>query len=413
MKGRPAPLFADAKGNFYDEPGWGALGSSGTQEVPLLPEDLIPLPPGSELMYLPGRLARGCNDEGCGDIGSRRRAVSAVLPVGYTRLFVPAYRCEPDAPVLPLYGYTAVAWYRGKVFAAARRTDDNAKWDPRRYNGKELKKLISAVKKELPENRLVDHLAHCSLSWHCCTAQNLFYRRWEAGIPTSPTCNADCIGCISLQPSECCPSPQTRISFSPTVEEVAAIGAYHLATAPEAIVSFGQGCEGEPALAADVIAPAVLEIRRRTKAGILNINTNAGYVDGIRQVTDAGMDSFRVSLISAGETLHRAYYRSNYTMEDVKASIRFMRSKKRVVSVNMLLFPGLNDQPDEVNAWIDFLKETGVEMVQLRNLNIDPDVLRNSLPAMNNGGIGIRNFITRMQEDVPGLRIGNFSHFQA
>lgn len=40
-------------------------------------------------------------------------------------------------------------------------------------------------------------------------------------------------------------------------KEIAQIGIYHLETAPDAIISFGQGCEGEPSLAVDNIVPAI------------------------------------------------------------------------------------------------------------------------------------------------------------
>ena len=338
--------------------------------------------------------------------------MAAILPVGYTRLLLPAYETLPGAPVLPLFGYTAVAWERGRIWAAAVRSDENSKWDPAKYNGKDLKRRIDAVRKDLPDNRLVEHLAHCSLTWHCCTAQNLFYRRWEAGIPTSPVCNANCLGCISLQPAECCPSPQSRIQFSPTVREVAEIAVYHLSTAPEAIISFGQGCEGEPALAAQTIAAAIREVRSKTGRGVLNINTNAGYTEGIRQIADAGIDSLRVSLISAREETHQAYYRSSYSLADVRASIQYAKQKGCHVSVNFLLFPGLNDQPAEIAAWREFLQETGVDMIQLRNLNIDPERLRAAVPFFTEAGLGIPTMVRMLQEALPRLKFGSFSHFR-
>ena len=404
-------LFADKRGEIFDAPGWGAVGQSGDRLVVCHKADMIPLPPGSELMFLPGRTAMGLQGRSMLSLPQGRQAVAAILPVGYTRLLLPAYETLPGAPALPLFGYTAVAWERDRIWAAAVRSDENAKWDPAKYNGKDLKRRIDKVHKDLPENRLVEHLAHCSLEWHCCTAQNLFYRRWEAGIPTSPVCNANCLGCISLQPAECCPSPQSRIQFSPTVREVAEIAVYHLSTAPEAIISFGQGCEGEPALAAATIAAAIREVRGKTDRGVLNINTNAGYTEGIRQIADAGIDSLRVSLISAKEETHQAYYRSSYSLADVRASIHYAKQKGCHVSVNFLLFPGLNDQPAEFAAWLDFLAETGVDMIQLRNLNIDPERLREAVPFFTESGLGIPAMVRTLREALPRLKFGSFSHF--
>ena len=405
-------VFADEQGEIYDAPGWGAAGQSWDTAVACKTTEWIPLPEGSELMYLPGRMAVGMKNNAPESLGRGKFAVAAILPVGHTRLLLPAFVKKPDAPILPLFGYTAVAWGRGRFYVAAVRSDETKKWDPAHFNGRDLPRRIARVRRDLPDNPLVEQLARCSLEWHCCTAQNLFYCRWEAGIPSSPDCNANCLGCISLQPAECCPSPQSRIHFTPRSDEIAAVAGYHLQSAPEAIISFGQGCEGEPALAASTLAEAIVEVRNRTKRGILNMNTNAGYIEGIRQVTDAGLDSLRVSLISAREETHQAYYRSSYTLEDVKASIRYAKAKGRHVSVNMLLFPGLNDQPEEVAAWKDFLPEVGVDMVQLRNLNLDPDELRAILPGISGAATGVGVLVQNLQEALPSLRFGSFSHFR-
>ena len=405
-------LFADERGEIFDAPDWSAVGVSGAEKRICEKSDMIPLPESSELMFLPARTAVGFRQGAMKKLGRNKFAVAATLPVGYTRLLLPAFEKQPGAPMLPLFGYAAVAWSRGKLWVAAMRSDETNKWNPALYNGKDLRRRIATVRKALPDNRLVDHLAHCSTEWHCCTAQNLFYQRWEAGIPSSPVCNANCLGCISLQPSECCPAPQSRISFRPTAAEVAAVAVYHLATAPEPIISFGQGCEGEPSLAADTIAAAIGQVRQKTDRGILNINTNAGYTEGIRQIVDAGIDSLRVSLISARESTHQAYYRSSYSLNDVRASIRYAKQKQRHVSVNMLLFPGVNDSPAEIAAWREFLQDTGVDMIQLRNLNMDPDELRSALPDFSAAGIGIPAMVRQLQEALPALQFGSFSHFR-
>ena len=236
----------------------------------------MPLPEGAELCLLPGRRAVTMNEAGQVErLGPGLLAVAAILPMGYTRTLVPAFEREENAPLLPLFGYAAVALKGDALVVAAVPGDDNEKWHPYRYNTKDLRKKVKAVTAALPQNRIVKQLGDCSLKWHCCTAQNLFYRRWEAGIPTSPVCNANCLGCISLQPAECCPSPQSRIQFSPTVREVAEIAVYHLSTAPEAIISFGQGCEGEPLTEGHLLEAAIALFRARGGKGTVNLNSNA------------------------------------------------------------------------------------------------------------------------------------------
>lgn len=411
MGERITALYAAPDGKIYDAPGIVALGRSGETWRDLTPEDLIPLPEGADLMFLPERRAVG-RDRAGALMSLPGQAVSAILPAGYTRIYLPAFQRKKRAAVLPLYGYTAVALYRNQLYTAAIRTDNDDFWNPKHYNTRGLKKRIQQTKAALPDNRLIEHLARCALVYHCCTAQNLFYHRWEAGLPASPVCNANCLGCISLQPAECCPSPQERIKFSPTMKEIAALGIYHLSSAPEAIVSFGQGCEGEPSLAADTVAESIRRIRARTTAGQINMNSNAGDTMGIKKIVDAGLDSLRVSIISANSANYATYYRAQYTLDAVKASLRYALEKKVYVSLNLLYFPGFNDRADEAAAWCDFLRELPVQMVQVRNLNLDPDVFWGSVPHTNDKALGTRRFLRLLQDENPHLFIGSFSHYR-
>ncbi len=403
-------LYADENGEIFDAPGIGAVGRFGDEIRPLTPEDLIPLPESADLMYLPDRQALGTDRDG-NILPLTGQAVSAILPAGYTRTLMPGFQVMEEASRLPLYGYTAVAVYKDELYAAAIYTDENHKWDPENYNTPDLKKLVKRVKKDLPNNPLIEHLANCSLEWHCCTAENLFYRRWECGIPTSPACNANCFGCISLQPAECCPSPQERIKFRPTPEEIAEIGIYHLSTAPEGIISFGQGCEGEPSLEANNISGGIRLIRQQTAKGQININTNAGYTEGIKKIVDAGLDTMRVSIISALPESYQAYYRSCYKLEDVKESIRYALDHGIYVSLNMLYFPGFNDRPEELAAWEDFFRELPVQMIQVRNLNIDPDAFMEIMPTPQGQPVGTKNFLAKLHKEFPEMVIGSFSHY--
>ena len=412
MKVEIRALYADEDGAIFDAPGIAGLGRSGDTLLPLTPADLIPLPESADLMFLPDRAAMGMTAAG-EMLPLAGRAVAAILPAGYTRLFLPAFQREEGAERLALYGYTAVVLYKDDLYAAALYTDENTKWDPVYYNTRELKKLVRRVEKDLPGNRIVEQVAGCSLKWHCCTAQNLFYRRWEAGIPTSPVCNANCFGCISLQPAECCPSPQSRIAFRPTPEEIAQVGIYHLSTAPDAIVSFGQGCEGEPSLAADRIAEGIRKIRAVTARGQINMNSNAGFPAGMRKIVDAGLDSLRVSIISARDESYDAYYRASYPLASVKESLRYALDHGVYVSLNLLHFPGFTDRAEELAAWQEFFRALPVQMIQMRNLNIDPTLFLRTMPDEKGAPVGTRAFMDELHAEFPQLVIGSFSHYVA
>lgn len=405
-----AAVYADRRGNICEAEGVRGCGRIGSSNVPLRSADLIPLPESADLMFMPEHLAVGQGADGAEE-RIAGTAVAAILPQGYTRTHLPAFdRMEGAAP-LPLYGYTAVVSHHGQLCVAAVYTDENEKWDPANYNGKELKKLVRRTMKELPHNRIVEQVGNCSLNYHCLTAQNLFYRRWECGVPTSPVCNANCLGCISLQSSECCPSPQERITFSPTAEEIAEVGIYHLSIAPDGIISFGQGCEGEPSLAADRIAEGIRQIRAVTQRGQINMNSNAGFPAGIRKIVDAGLDSLRVSIISARDESYDAYYRASYPLDNVKESLRYALDHGVYVSLNLLHFPGFTDRAEELAAWQEFFRALPVQMIQMRNLNIDPTLFLQTMPEADGAPVGTRAFMEALHAEFPQLVIGSFSHY--
>lgn len=405
----PVVVYSTPDGGVAEEPRLRALDYFGQ---PLTPEDLIPLPEGTTLSMLPGRLACGLTSDGRrASIPAKKGwALAALLPIGYTRTHLPAYTRTPQTEPLPFFGYTAVAALDGQLYAAALATDNPQKWLPPAYPRARLQRLVQERLAAEPENRVLAHHAHCALDYSCPTASNLFFRRWEGAIAVSPGCNARCIGCISKQDEENLVSPQDRLTFLPTVEEIVEVAVAHLERAPDAILSFGQGCEGEPLLQARRIEQAIRAIRACTSRGTLNINTNASNPRALQRLYDAGLDSLRASTISARPATYNAYYRPlGYTFEDVKRSLILAREAGVYSSINFLVFPGLADAEEEVEAMVSFLRETGVRLVQLRNLNIDPEVLLPRLSLPPGPAMGIANMIETFRRELPDLRIGNFS----
>jgi pyruvate-formate lyase-activating enzyme len=411
-------VFANEKGELFDYPGLAQAGRLGDQWVEPLEEELIPLPEGATLTMIPGRFPVGINPaSGRFEVmsanpyskGELAWAVGALLPQGYTRTLLPGFARTREARPLPLLGYTAVGFKAGRFYVAALPTDEDNRWNPRHYNTEDLEARVDSMLAAFPGNRILKQLAKCSLEYGCFTAQNIFYGRWEGGIPSSPACNAQCLGCISLQPSECCPSPQNRIEFVPSAEEIVEIGLAHLQD-DEAIISFGQGCEGEPALQAKLLAEAVRRIRAKTAAGTININTNAGFKSGIIQLVEAGLDAMRVSIISPTPEIYNSYYRPrNYSIDDVRYSLKFAADKGVYTSLNLLAFPGVTDREEEIEAVIELTEDTGVKLIQIRNLNIDPDYFLEAIPGPKGEVLGLPAFLEILASELPGVRIGNYS----
>ena len=174
--------------------------------------------------------------------GQKAYAVAALLPQGFTRTLLPACVSSRGAGDLPLLGYAAVGFKNGQVYTAAVQTDEHRKWHPVNYNTARLPERINRQLRQYPDNRILQHLAHCSLDYSCFTAQNIFYRRWEGGIPPCPAVMP--IVSAAFRKSSWGRFPQQRLTFVPDAQEIAEIAGDHLQNAKEAIISFGQGCEG-------------------------------------------------------------------------------------------------------------------------------------------------------------------------
>lgn len=403
-------VYADQEGNAYDHHKYLALGRLGNNIVEPSPEEFIPMPEGASLVLIPGRTAIVADQTGNFQKYKGGFPVGALLPQGYTRTLLPAFVNDQKEATLPLFGYAAVAFKDNQFYIAAQKTDVDDQWNPKHFNTKDLETKVRALQNKFPKNTIIQQLAHCALNYSCFTAQNIFYERWEGGIPVSPVCNAQCLGCISLQPSECCPSPQTRIAQAPQVAEIVELGLQHLNNGPETIISFGQGCEGEPSLQGQIIGEAIQKIRQKTSQGTINMNTNAGYTPGIAQVVEASIDSLRVSLNSGTKELYEGYYQPrNYSLENVKGSLRLAADKGVYTYLNLLFFPGINDCEGEIESLIALVQETGVKALQLRNLNIDPDLFLTQMPTPQGEALGVPAFLEILQEELPEVEIGNYT----
>jgi len=409
----PTTVGSDDKGAIHDFPGLIAAGRSGREIRPLDPAQLIPLPNGSWLYFLPGRLPLAfkgntlCSED-------NMLAVAAFLPPGYVALSLSAFKAEKNAPALPLFCYCAVCWYRNEFYVPALRVDDDPKHDLSCVDMNKVYRKIDHWIRKHPNNRLVAHHGlKCVKQYGCPNAVNLFLRRWEAPVAVSGHCNAKCLGCISDQAGKTVKAPQERIDFEPTVEEIVEIAVPHLKKAQKAIISFGQGCEGEPLLKSRLIESAISVIRAKTGRGTLHLNTNGSLPEAVKRLAGAGLDSIRISINSARPKLYAAYYRCRgYSFNNVMESFRVARRSGLRVSINYLTFPGVTDDPEEFNAFCGILEEIRPQMIQWRNLNIDPDLYMRAVAgerADKPASTGILPLMEKIHEKFPQISFGYFN----
>jgi pyruvate-formate lyase-activating enzyme len=401
-------LYASADGRLRVHESLQATARSGWEIG--IADRLTPLPEGATLMHLPGRIPLGRSPGGEIDPVDEAGAVAvaAVLPPGYLRTWLPAYADDGRPPVLPLYGYAAVAAIDGEPHVAALRTDRWSAWDPQAEDRQGIGPAVRAAARALPDNRLVQHLATCATDYRCLTAQNLFLRRGEGAIPVSPACNAACLGCISEQWGDV-ESPQTRMAFAPTAPEIAELAAWHLSVDEANFVSFGQGCEGEPLTRGAALVEATRRIRAAAPGATIHINTNASRPDVLRRLVEAGLNSIRISIFSLDDARFRAYYRPvGYGLEQVAECADVIAEAGGQVTVNLLTFPGISDSRPEIEALVGFIGRHRVNQVQLRSLNVDPHWLLARIPDRTRG-IGMRAFVRELAARCPGLHLGNFT----
>jgi pyruvate-formate lyase-activating enzyme len=410
-------LYADSTGQVYDHPRFDMAVWDGFQIREPREDELIPLPDGSDLYVLPGRLPlgfvsrKGHLTELAGENEGDVVAVSAFLAPAYLRLTHPAYRTLPGARTLPLFAYAPVGWADGRFWTTALRIDPEPRQDPPTFDLRAIRSGVDRDTAALPGNHLLRQLRRCALEYKCRAAQNFFLGRYECPLPTAPACNANCVGCISHQDGDI-PVTQERVETSPPAEDVAAVVDLHFRRARNPIASFGQGCEGEPLTRAQLLLDAVRRVREKHPAGTLNLNSNASRPDVVEDLCRSGLDSIRVSMNSPTQALYEKYHRPvDYSFASVVDSIRRAKAASRFVSLNLLVFPGMTDRGDEVAALKALIAEHSIDMIQWRNLNLDPEHYLDAMGRGEEGGAGLLAVLADLRTTFPTLRHGYFNPF--
>ncbi len=417
-RGKALMVMANEKGEIFEHPFFEAVGTRDKSQSLMKKVDLIPLPEGTEIFHLPGTKPVGYNPES-GNIenitkfhGENVVACSALLVQGYTRTYLPSSIKRPHykKKELPLWAWTSVGWNGEGFVVPAFRSDPDSRMDPGNY---EDQSLFERVEKRLaidPDNPILQQLKKCATEYFCLAAQNVFLERWECPMPVSSTCNSQCLGCISKQLKGRIDSPQQRLNYIPHPDDIYKIAAYHLERIPNGIISFGQGCEGDPILRTKEIVPAIERLRDEFPLAALNMNTNASQPENIKKLVKSGLNSVRISMNSVREDFYNAYYSpKGYNINDVLASIKYCAENNVYTAINYLVFPGINDRPEEIEPLMETIEKTGLQMIQLRNLNIDPDIYLPALPKRRGNIIGLDKLRDALKKEFPHLDIGYYN----
>ena len=131
----------------------------------------------------------------------------------------------------------------------------------------------------------------------------------------------------------------------------------------------------------------------------------------VRALCEAGLNSIRVSTNSARREIYMPYYLpNNYDFDDIVESLKVVKSFGGWTSINYFVFPGMTDSVAEYEALRSLIRETGLNMIQWRNFNIDPDWYLGKLGITETGErLGIRQLMDLLKEEFPDLKFGYFN----
>ena len=150
-------------------------------------------------------------------------------------------------------------------------------------------------------------------------------------------------------------------------------------------------------------------MRAQTECGTINFNSNASIPDAIDRLAASGIDSIRVSMNSVREEVYNAYYRpQGYKFTDVVESIHRAKKNDLYTMLNYLVFPGVTDQRAEIDALVALVESAGIDMIQMRNLSLDPVMYWDAMQQKDEG-IGLKTMLDELKQRVPRLQFGYFN----
>jgi hypothetical protein len=87
-----------------------------------------------------------------------------------------------------------------------------------------------------------------------------------------------------------------------------------------------------------------------------------------------------------------------------------MKANGGFASINYFVLPGFTDDQDEFKALCELISETRPDLIQMRNLNIDPEWYLKCLNHQPLGkSMGIRKLMNHLKDRFPHLLFGYFN----
>ena len=69
----------------------------------------------------------------------------------------------------------------------------------------------------------------------------------------------------------------------------------------------------------------------------------------------------------------------------------------------------MTDREEELEALLELIRETELDMIQMRNLSIDPELYLKTVPPVQGKCVGIRTVLRTLRREFPRVEIGYFN----
>lgn len=70
----------------------------------------------------------------------------------------------------------------------------------------------------------------------------------------------------------------------------------------------------------------------------------------------------------------------------------------------------MTDREEEIEAMLEFVRRTDLKLIQMRNLNIDPESYLELIPPAQGEILGMKTMLDIFRDELPDVVIGSYTH---
>ncbi len=367
----PRLLFADDKGTIYDHPTLKmTVRSENLKTIPYELE-MEPVPDNVKPEYLENASPLAYNQEKAGiEVFKSGHAIFIQPPEGYLRLYLPAYQKRNNDILLPK-PYTPVGWMN-ESFVSPITVVDKLPSSESVNTGKKFHGFLKSYKKE---NAFKDFLLLNSDLYH--------------------TKNEEIVFPLSEETSNFSENDLTTI-----LEHYSKIASYPILN----ICHNNFKEQTNP----DNFLNIIERIKSKNDNMTIIYSSNLQDMVILKKIVESGCDCINAELMTTNSETGWIVDES-VSIENVYKSLQAIYRKNIYKSLTLHTLPGLTDRQTETESLIDFLSTFNIDLLLLRNMEIDPDIIFMNNNLKNEDIKGLKNMLKLVKKKVKNIKIGYFN----